>query len=531
MRKVISISLIAVFFILTLTGCSGNERIVKNALDKLNESKSLETQSQLSVKMEVDNLDNFDPYMFPFFPILSNFTMSTNQKMNKSDDNTTELSGNAKIDLDGISFEYNVWTSQTKSNTVSIIKIPSVLSYYLPKEYMGKKYFVFDQNAFDQVLNEYSETKSPAANLQETVNTFYEKLSEIIDKRITLFSDLGFSLVEKTGNTIDNALEYKISLNDSQLKLLLRYLVVTFGNDKEFIDCLKDYVIGIDEYASACNGTPSNKELIREFFDYNMFLKWGNAILDAFQDVTILGDNGLQLSYYIDKSGNLQDIILSMDLQINSAQCSKAFEEATNTAYGYALENYLNEDEEEVDSVTFRANITYIQNIVNTDNVTIEIPTITEENSVQYADILKQQKETQKLYEERWNIIMAAYNAGYRQAYYWIYINNEEVPYSTVVLEKNDHLFIPLRTFGEMINAEISWDSNTDAVSLMKNNTTVSIKPNSNIAFVNGQETDMGEIAPEFCGRLFVPLRFITETLNGTIELDEDYYEVYITIE
>lgn len=76
---------------------------------------------------------------------------------------------------------------------------------------------------------------------------------------------------------------------------------------------------------------------------------------------------------------------------------------------------------------------------------------------------------------------------------------------------------VPVRGVAYLLNADITWDGETRTVTVKQANHTVLLAIDSLTALVDGTEVPLGAPAVIVGGRTMLPLRFLTETLGGTI--------------
>ena len=91
-----------------------------------------------------------------------------------------------------------------------------------------------------------------------------------------------------------------------------------------------------------------------------------------------------------------------------------------------------------------------------------------------------------------------------------------------------DTTYVPVRFVGEALGADVQWDKNTKTAAIKNSEAEIILKENSTVAVVNGESKDMGRYAFIKDGRLFVPVRFVTETLGAAVNWDNDYFVVNI---
>lgn len=93
---------------------------------------------------------------------------------------------------------------------------------------------------------------------------------------------------------------------------------------------------------------------------------------------------------------------------------------------------------------------------------------------------------------------------------------------------KNDATMVPMRGIFERMGAEVLWNEATRTVTAKRGATTIVLRPDAAEAVVNGAATAL-PVAPEIVeGHLYMPLRFVAETLGATVAWDQALYRVSI---
>ncbi|QYK52887.1 MAG: copper amine oxidase N-terminal domain-containing protein [Fimbriimonadaceae bacterium] len=100
-------------------------------------------------------------------------------------------------------------------------------------------------------------------------------------------------------------------------------------------------------------------------------------------------------------------------------------------------------------------------------------------------------------------------------------VNGEDVTFATTQpYVKGGHTLVPIRGVFEKIGAKVDYDATKKMVSAYKPGTEVVLIIGSNKALVNNEEKWIPMPAQVTSGSTMVPLRFLTETLGGTISYD-----------
>lgn len=102
-------------------------------------------------------------------------------------------------------------------------------------------------------------------------------------------------------------------------------------------------------------------------------------------------------------------------------------------------------------------------------------------------------------------------------------VNNHLVKFDAPPYIKGGSTYVPLRAISEQLGAEVSWNEETQTVTITKESTTIEIKANSTTVSINGTPTELKSPATVTNGRTYLPLRFLAETLNFDVSWDGDH--------
>ncbi|NLW92118.1 MAG: copper amine oxidase N-terminal domain-containing protein [Syntrophomonadaceae bacterium] len=95
--------------------------------------------------------------------------------------------------------------------------------------------------------------------------------------------------------------------------------------------------------------------------------------------------------------------------------------------------------------------------------------------------------------------------------------------YATAPVVKNGTTFVPIRAIVELWGGNISWDKTAQTISISLNNNTVVLTIDSTTATVNGTTvTLIGAPYVSDTGRTMVPIRFLAESLDLTVNWDQN---------
>lgn len=112
-----------------------------------------------------------------------------------------------------------------------------------------------------------------------------------------------------------------------------------------------------------------------------------------------------------------------------------------------------------------------------------------------------------------------------------IVINEETVSLKNPILYKRGTLLLPMRAFYELIGADVIWNNKNETAKAIKSGNTVSLTINSITAKLNGKSKKMNVAPLLYKNSVYVPLRFVVESLDGKVIWYKDEQKVAITID
>ena len=113
-----------------------------------------------------------------------------------------------------------------------------------------------------------------------------------------------------------------------------------------------------------------------------------------------------------------------------------------------------------------------------------------------------------------------------------ILVNGAYIKTDAAAFIENESTFVPIRFVSDALGADsIEWDPDTACATIKKGVDTIVLYENRNDAYVNGKKHILSGEAKTVGGRLFVPVRFVSESFGAQVGWDEKYYNVLITKE
>lgn len=101
-----------------------------------------------------------------------------------------------------------------------------------------------------------------------------------------------------------------------------------------------------------------------------------------------------------------------------------------------------------------------------------------------------------------------------------VVLNGSYVALNPAGVVKNNATFIPLRGVFEKMGASLLWDSKYQAVTIKSGSTTIVLYVGSKSAFVNGKDILLAQAPFMKNNSVFVPLRFISESIGASVTWD-----------
>ncbi len=110
-------------------------------------------------------------------------------------------------------------------------------------------------------------------------------------------------------------------------------------------------------------------------------------------------------------------------------------------------------------------------------------------------------------------------------------INGIQKSFSQKPFIINGSTIVPIRELSEALGATVSWEGNTQTVTILKNDITISLQIGKETAYVNEQKYILN-VSPQLLNNTTIaPLRFVSESLGAGIEWNGETYSIDIHTE
>ncbi len=98
-----------------------------------------------------------------------------------------------------------------------------------------------------------------------------------------------------------------------------------------------------------------------------------------------------------------------------------------------------------------------------------------------------------------------------------LFLNGRIITEHKVLIRENRSL-VPVRLVSEELGATVNWNQKTKEITILKSNKKIKLSIDSKVAMINGTKTSLDYPAIVHNSTTYVPLRFVAESLDSTVE-------------
>lgn len=392
-KKVIALLLIFTMG-LSLVACASPDTELYNALEKMQGVTAVETETEISFQIKGEGFDQSEQMMIDQLGAsLNNLKFLLKQKSLSNEDQTqAKAEGELSIDLGGMLISAKIWADVDldTGDMKSIIQLPAMLSGLMGPA-ADKRYLVYDIKEMMELEDEEVDMEE-IMELQKELEPKIIKLAEEIEKEFKPDFKI-INLKEEIEVDGEKTKVYELKLDDKTLKELVKEFVNTTLDSEGSKSFIMDYIdlamkmvatgeFTEEEMAEMKDGIKD----VEENLDKNVekAKEEFNKFMTKIEDVQLLGEKGITIEYSIGKDGYIVEINGVIDLRLNLEEISKVME--------------AEEETKGILKLTINYN-TKNKNINNKD-LKVELPELTEENSIDLLEMIElQMKELEKQME------------------------------------------------------------------------------------------------------------------------------------
>lgn len=393
-KKVTALIVVVCMMIVLLSGCTSapEGKALYDAMVKSQSIKSSQNDMQFTFRLDAAGLNEQEEMGFAQAKAMLNgakFLMNTKQ-MSNADNTVTKAWSDINMELGGILMNMGVWVGMDLNSNppklMEIIKLPAMLTAMDPAM-AGKEYMVMD---FDELVNitktetdtqsiDYVDTIRLTKELQAKAETFLSKYLAQYEPGFKYISDAGTRDIETPEGAV-KAHIYQIKLDDKAAKKLIRYTINNFADNKDAMEFTVEYIKFLQKYAVPASGEINPiAELDKLMADFEkekpVMLAAFNKTMDEIDNIQLFGEKGISLEYAIDENGYIISQSGSIDLAVDPAKFNNLGSVKNGESEGGSV-YYIGFD---FNILTYNIN----------KDLTIEFPTVSPENSIDFNDMLK----------------------------------------------------------------------------------------------------------------------------------------------
>ncbi|WP_353095542.1 hypothetical protein [Tissierella praeacuta] len=389
--KKLSVLALLLALAISVTGCVGGESKLYNALNKMQDITSFESDMEMGFTLEGEGFAEDEQLVLQqVASAVNNSTIKMNMKQVQNKEKTaSKAEANVNMNFGGMGMDMKVWVdsdiSIDKPNVKEIIEMPQVMMNAMFPDDPQKKYIVYD---FEKIAKSSNE----GVNLQEIMKfsrDFQPEFAEFM-KEIQKDFKPGIEIVNGKGTKLvgNEKLDiYEIKMDDATLKELVKYSVNYALDNEATMDFVEEYIKAVMSVSKVSETEKSDvkNELAEIEKKTPEFKAEFSKFMEKYKDVKILGDKGIVMEYGINEDGYIVHESGNIDLRIDLEK----FAEVANKS---------NDDKEksipQVKGI-IKLGINYSTNHsnINSKDIKIEMPKVDEKNSVDYMEMMKMQME------------------------------------------------------------------------------------------------------------------------------------------
>jgi hypothetical protein len=257
-----------------------------------------------------------------FQPMIDNMRISNFAKAYKNTNNTVNNGYmHMMVNIAGMPYDITNWSKTDLTGKTplvkQIIRVPSMMSDFLPSDVQGKEYAVIDMrkevNGNLDMSKLTAQINKLSSSITNTIASFNSGLLPIKYRGKGTFKTLA-------GKTI-NVHNYTIKLNDTTFKLLMKHLVNNLAKDKDVIADLKEYMIVANTNTSNDN---ESKEISKQIDGQTSnFIKEFNNSMEGLKNTKIVGKKGIVINYSVNEQGYIVNANGVIDLMVKASMLSQ----------------------------------------------------------------------------------------------------------------------------------------------------------------------------------------------------------------
>lgn len=310
-------------------------------------------------------------------PIINSLKLKTDFNMKSIEANKkVQAQGKVNVGINGMNSDIKFWmdiNSNSKiPNVKYIIEIPEALKAFVPIQYKGKKYIVYDmekilkngQDNEDILMPDFSKVMSSTLDFSNKFTKSFKEFIKVADAKYGLVSrgDINKLSVEEAKN-VDKL--YKIDLDSDKLVNIIKYAL----RDKEMSGIVKDFVNNIIALDPSSKGQKITDEQLNKAI---------SSIEGMLEDVKDLVDLDISVNIGVNKDGYIVYNKENVKVSVQSKKIMQLFSKSNPNV------NIPNVNS----TYTLSFNVDSTINDINKEIKVEAMPEVNKENSINYMEMI-----------------------------------------------------------------------------------------------------------------------------------------------
>ncbi len=418
--KAVAVLLITLMISAFITGCTtdGSTDLFESFINSP-EMDSFNSDTNMKISLDFDvNTSSFDQdtqtIINMYRGMLQNIELNLDQTFMKDGDEKYFTETYLSYNLGGLGFNVNMWQnydlSEDNFKATQIIEIPQIFRPFigeLSPDMANVEYLVYDLSGYEELMEHQNVNldfnqiaklgEQLGLDLQEAFLTSLDEFEKSNEDGEKVISYMGKEIVD--GKKFDI---FEINFDDKSFK----DFVTSTGNYilereetkhliEEYLNLMGELIYDMDTTNSMSKDEiEQNIQDMLEKLDMEKAKEKFNEFMNAFKDVPLIGENGIALTYRINEDGYLTEYAGTIDLVFDIQKINDLFaglyaEEFTS--YDYEPEKFTSYDyEKEISAIYLSIDFDSIISDIN-EVESIEFPEITEENSINFIQLMIEQ--------------------------------------------------------------------------------------------------------------------------------------------
>lgn len=109
-----------------------------------------------------------------------------------------------------------------------------------------------------------------------------------------------------------------------------------------------------------------------------------------------------------------------------------------------------------------------------------------------------------------------------------VVVSDQKLDLDQEPIIENGRTLIPMRAIFEALGSEVFWDNDTQTVTASKDENTISLQIGNQAAYLNDKQVLLDAPPKNVNGRTLVPIRFVAESLEASVEWYQNNETVYV---